>query len=159
MYKYVVAIRTSVLVFLTHHLALPLISLLRPTEKFAYTREMLQQMPAGSLGRELVNMLDSKKLELLPHYARHDVKHILLQYDTTEAGEVCLQCFMLGNGHVSFPVMATVLFGVFTMPEYWARCWSAWQRGKRCASLENWQWVTLMDQPVQLLRQKINQPL
>jgi ubiquinone biosynthesis protein Coq4 len=56
---------------------------------------------------------------LLPYYARHDIKHILLDYDTKNEGEGCLQCFMLGNGHVSFPVVATVLYGWATMPEHW----------------------------------------
>lgn len=71
-------------------------------------------------------------------------KHILLEYDTTESGEVCLQCFMLGNGHVSFPVMATVLYGFFTMPEYYGLFVKAFDRGKLCREISDWNWYELL---------------
>ncbi|MBL7701864.1 MAG: hypothetical protein JNM14_06410 [Ferruginibacter sp.] len=93
---------------------------------------------------------------MLPHYARHDVKHILLQYDTTGEGEVCLQCFMLGNGHISFPVAATVLYGFFTMPEYWIVFVKAYRRGKKSIPIKDWQWFSILQQPTQTLINKIN---
>src|SRR6187402_2873865 len=99
MHKLIVQIRSHMLVFLTHNMALPILKLIRSPEKFPYTREDLHQLPDGTLGKELVTMLDRKQLKLLPYYAKHDIKHILLQYDTTDEGEICLQCFMLGNRH------------------------------------------------------------
>ena len=77
-----------------------------------------------------VHFLEIKELRILPYYARHDMKHILLDYDTTDEGESCLQCFMLGNRHISFPVMATVLYGFITMPEHWRAFKKAYNRGK-----------------------------
>jgi ubiquinone biosynthesis protein Coq4 len=91
----------------------------------------------------------------LPYYAKHDIKHVLLGYDTTAEGEVCLQTFMLGNGHLSFPVTATVLFGVFTMPEYWTLFIQAYQKGRGAAPIANWQWFALLEQPTHSLIQKI----
>jgi ubiquinone biosynthesis protein Coq4 len=105
--------------FLTHHMALPVLKLIRQPQKFPYTLEQLHAFPDGTLGKDLVEMLEANQFELLTHYAKHDMKHIVLGYPTTDEGEVCLQAFMLGNGHLSFPVASTILFGLCTMPEYW----------------------------------------
>lgn len=157
MYKLMDKIRATVLVYLTHHLALPLLSMIRKPQKFEFTKEALRRLPECTLGHELVAMLDKNKLQLLPFYAKHDIKHILLQYEPTGDGEVCLQCFMLGNKHVSFPVVATVVFGVVTMPEYWGRFGKAYQRGSKCKPIEHWNWFSLLHQPTHLLIKKINE--
>jgi ubiquinone biosynthesis protein Coq4 len=157
MHKLIVKFRSKLLVFLTHHMALPVLQLIRTPQKFQYTKESLHQLPEGTLGKELVTMLDKKNLELLPYYVKHDIKHILLEYDTTDEGEVCLQSFMLGNRHLSFPVAATVLYGIVTMPEHWHKFRKAYQRGAGCHPIEDWKWFTLLDQPTRLLIKKINE--
>jgi ubiquinone biosynthesis protein Coq4 len=157
MYKAISTLRAVVLVWLTHKLALPLLKCIRKPQKFAYSKEQLYQMNDGTLGKDLVKMLDKNKLDLLPYYVKHDIKHILLGYDTTGEGEVCLQCFMLGNGHLSFPVAATVGFGIFTMPEYWPLFLQAFKRGKRCAAIQGWQWHLLLELPTASLIKKINE--
>jgi ubiquinone biosynthesis protein Coq4 len=155
-YKLIVKIRAAVLVFLTHHMALPFLRLVRRPAKFPYSENELLQMQEGSLGNDLIRFLKHRNLQLLPYYAKHDIKHILLQYNTTDEGEVCLQCFMLGNGHLSFPVAATVLYGFATMPEYWSSFIKAYQRGKKSIAIKNWQWFAILTQPTQLLINKIN---
>lgn len=155
MYKSVSTFRAFVLVWLTHKMALPLLRHIRKPQKFLYTKEDLSKMDNGTLGKDLVRMLDENKLDLLPYYVKHDIKHILLGYSTTGEGEVCLQCFMLGNGHISFPVAATVCFGLFTMPEYWVMFFKAFKRGRKSASIENWQWHSLLLQPTALLKERI----
>lgn len=147
--------RSALLVYLTHKLALPVLKLIRRPVKFPYTAVQLKEMPAGTMGHTLVNFLEAKELDLLPYYAKHDIKHILLEYDTTDEGEVCLQCFMLGNGHVSFPVIATVLYGVVTMPEYWGSFKKSYRRGKMYEPLECWKWFELLPEPVAVLRSKM----
>jgi ubiquinone biosynthesis protein Coq4 len=156
MSKVIIKMRSKVLVYLTHQMVLPILSVLSKPEKFPFNQEQLKQFPEGSAGKDLIEMLNEKKLQLLPNYARHDIKHLLLQYDTTDEGEVCLQCFMLGNGHLSLPVVATVLFGYITMPEYWSKFKMALKRGAESTVVTNWQWVTLLHQPTSLLRYKIN---
>jgi hypothetical protein len=156
MYKNLVKIRSAVLVFLTHHIALPILKLIRKPERFPYTRQQLLQMKAGTLGNELIRMLDKNNLQLLPYYAKHDIKHILLGYDTTDKGEVCLQCFMLGNGHVSFPVIVTVLFGIVAVPEHWSCFIQAYKKGKQSDAIDGWQWFEILEEPVAALKQKIN---
>jgi ubiquinone biosynthesis protein Coq4 len=156
MYGLIKKIRSKMLVYLTHRMALPMLQLIRKPEVFPYTLENLQQLPAGTLGRELFDFLDKRKLPLLPYYARHDIKHILLNYDTTDDGEVCLQCFMLGNGHLSFPVTATVVYGFITMPEHWKEFRKAYARGKKANTISDWEWFGIIPEPVKALKEKIN---
>lgn len=156
LYKSLVRLRSAILVFLTHSMALPVLKLIRKPEIFPYTREDLSCFSKGSLGNDLVNFIDEKQITLLPYYARHDIKHILLEYDTTDDGEACLQCFMLGNGHVSFPVIATVMYGCLTMPEHWGLFRVAYRRGKNSPSLEDWKWFEILRSPTHKLQRLIN---
>ena len=157
LYILLIRLRSKLLVFLTHNMALPVLRFIRKPKPFPYTAEQLQHFPKGSLGNDLIDFLIKKKIQLLPHYAKHDIKHILLQYDTTDEGEVCLQCFMLGNGHISFPVAATVLYGIMTMPEYWIKFKQAYKRGKNCTPIARWAWFEILHEPTSLLIKKINQ--
>jgi ubiquinone biosynthesis protein Coq4 len=155
MYQLIIQLRSKLLVFLTHHLALPVLKLIRQPQKFPYTREQLHAFPNGTLGKDLVEMLDANQFELLTHYAKHDMKHIVLGYSTTDEGEVCLQAFMLGNGHLSFPVASTILFGVCTMPEYWHSFMRAYKKGKTCKSIANWNWISMVHEPTAEVKKKI----
>jgi len=137
-------IRRQTLVFLTHSMALPVLKIIRKKKPFPYSTAELWQMPDGTVGKDLVQMLQQEQLHLLPYYEKHDVKHVLLGYPTTEEGEVCLQCFMLGNGHISFPVMATVLFGLTTMPEHYHAFKNAFQKGRSSTCISSWNYFELI---------------
>ncbi|MBK8711453.1 MAG: hypothetical protein IPL97_06225 [Niastella sp.] len=156
MYSRIIKIRSAMLVYLTHKMALPILKLIRKPVVFPYSYDDLQSFPNDSLGKDLYLFLANKKLDLLPYYAKHDVKHILLSYDTTDDGEVCLQCFMLGNGHISFPVLATVCYGLATMPEHWPLFKKAWQRGRKANDIRNWEWVAILQEPTRILKNKID---
>ena len=156
-YQLLVKIRSTILVFLTHQLALPVLKIIRKPELFPYTRIQLHEMPEGTLGKDLITMLDENRFKLLTHYARHDIKHILLGYPTTDEGEVSLQMFMLGNGHISFPVLVTVLFGSLTMPEYWSSFIKAYRRGKKSPVIDGWNWFAIVPHYTHDLQNLINQ--
>lgn len=150
-----VKIRVAILVFLTHKVALPLLKLFRKSHTFPFKMEELKNFPPGSLGNDLFIYLEKRNFRLLKHYARHDLKHVLLDYDTTDEGEASLQSFMLGNGRVSFPVLATVLYSFVTMPEYWKKMRIAFQKGKKCPPIHNWQWSEILYEKTSELRDKI----
>lgn len=156
MHKYIIKIRSEILVFLTHNMALPFLKFVRKPLPFLYSLDMLSQMDEDTLGNDLFKFLRDRNLALLPYYAKHDIKHILLQYDTTDEGEVCLQCFMLGNKHLSFPVAATVFYGFLTMPEYWKKFIVAYKRGAKSASLKYCKWCDLIAEETLVLQNKIN---
>lgn len=155
MKKLLINIRSAILVLLTHKIALPLLKIIRRPNVFTYTNEQLSLLPEGSLGNDLFNFLEKRDLPLLTHYARHDLKHVLLNYDTTDEGEACLQTFMLGNGRVSFPVLATVLYGFITMPEHWEKMRSAYKQGKQSTSFHHWKWNELLTAETDVLRMRI----
>lgn len=158
MKKYLISVRRFVLVFLTHHIALPMLKLVRSPKAFPYKMEQLNSLPEGSLGHDLYRFLTERNLRLLTYYARHDLKHIVLGYDTTEKGEACLQCFMLGNGRLSFPVLATVGYAFATMPEYWRDMKLAFRKGRNAAPIHGWQWFLLLQEQTNVLRTKIFYP-
>lgn len=153
--KMLLQCRKRVLVFLTHQVALPLLKLVRRPGINGCTPEALVQLPAGSLGHDLFLFLEQRKLPLMPHYIRHDLKHVLLGYDTTEEGEACLQCFMLGTGRVSFPVLATVLYAAITMPEYRQSMRNAYRRGRQAHFFHDWPWQELLPVQTAALRKRI----
>jgi len=147
--------RESILVILTHKIALPMLKLVRRPNEFTYSEDELQFLPAGTLGKDLFLFLNQRNLPLLKHYARHDLKHVLLGYDTTEEGEACLQSFMFGNGRISFPVLATVTYGFITMPEYWSKMKKAFLQGKKSYPIHAWKWNEILNEPTEELRRKI----
>ena len=158
MIKRLKQLRCWVLVRLTHNVALPFLRLVRKPNKFPYDINQLSNFPEGSLGKDLHNFLQTKGLDLLPHYTRHDLKHIVLNYDTTEEGEACLQCFMLGNGRISFPVLATVVFSLITMPEYWKPMIRAYRHGRIAISIHDWEWNNILGENTNKLRLKTGNP-
>ena len=148
-------VREAVLVFLTHKIALPMIKQVRKPTAFTYNEDDLQSLPTGTLGNDLYIFLKQRGLPLLKHYARHDLKHVLLGYDTTEEGEACLQSFMLGNGRISFPVLATVTYSCLTMPEHWGKMKRAFKQGKKSNSIHGWKWNDILKEQTEELRKKI----
>ena len=152
---YIISMRSAILVLLTHKIALPLLKIIRKPNFFSYSKEQLGVLPAGTLGNDLYLFLEKRNLPLLKHYARHDLKHVLLNFDTTDKGEVCLQSFMLGNRRVSFPVLATVLYGFITMPEHWGSMKLAFNEGEHAASFHGWKWNELLQEQTSDLRNKI----
>jgi ubiquinone biosynthesis protein Coq4 len=148
-------LRKKILVLLTHKIALPMLKLFRKPNVFPYNLDDLRSMPVGSLGNDLFVFLSEKDLPLLKHYARHDLKHVLLDYDTTEEGEACLQSFMLGNGRISFPVLATVMYGFITMPEYHSKMKKAFFKGRNSRPIHQWKWHNVIHFQTTELRKKV----
>ena len=151
----IIELRKMILVFLTHKVALPIIKLIRKPNEFIYDENDLQALPPGTLGNDLLIFLKQRNFPLLNYYVRHDLKHVLLGYDPTEEGEACLQSFMLGNGRISFPVVATVSYGFDTMPEYWSKMKQAFLNGKNSNSIHSWKWNEVVKLPTEELRRKI----
>ena len=156
MKKSIIKIRETILVFLTHKIALPMLKLVRRPNEFTCSEDDLQLLAPGTLGNDLIMFLKQRNLPLLKHYARHDLKHVLLGYDTTEEGEACLQSFMFGNGRISFPVLATVTYSCLTMPEHWSKIKKAFKQGRKSNSIHGWKWNELLKEPTEELRRKIN---
>ncbi len=70
LYTILTRLRSQLLVFLTHNMALPMLRFIRRPQVFPFSATELQNFPAGTLGFDLVCFLKEKKLKLLPHYAK-----------------------------------------------------------------------------------------
>ena len=123
-------IRSGLLEFLTHRLALPAIQRFRNNAPFNYSVEQLMNFPDGTLGKDLALYLKKKNFKLLRNYERHDCKHLILGYEMDEVGEAGMQFYFLGNRHYSLPVLTTVLICFFLMPEHWKQFYSDYKKGK-----------------------------
>lgn len=146
-------IREQILIFMAHKIGLPYFKLVRRKPSFPYTREKLAALPEGTVGRQLHQFFQHNELDLLPFYEKHDIKHVVLGYDATEDGEVCLQCFMLANGRCTIPVLIAVVYGLLTMPEYWHKFKHAWMRGRQNRSLKSINWFDLIPLQTEAVQQ------
>ncbi|MFC4231796.1 Coq4 family protein [Parasediminibacterium paludis] len=151
-------LRCRILAFLTHQIALPILKITRKAKPLPHSLETLQSMPIGTVGRDLIDYAEEKDIAILSHYARHDMKHLLLGYDTSEEGEICMQCFMFGNGRISFPVLITVAFGLVFTPEYWQMMQLAYQMGKDCNPIYTWDWMQLLTLETEFVKSQIFKP-
>lgn len=98
----------------------------------------LQELPEGTLGKDIANCLQKNKLRLVPNYESHDLKHVLLDFKMTPVGEIRMQAFMLGNGNYSIPSFAIFLFGAFLLPDLWAIFYADYKNGLNSKPIKNW---------------------
>jgi hypothetical protein len=104
-------------------------------ENWLHTHHDLYSLPTGSIGREMVDYLDSKHFILAKGYEPHDVKHILTGYEMDMLGEIRMQWYLCGNGNHTLPVLFTLSFGSLLVPEHIFTFWQDYQRGKKAKSL------------------------
>ncbi|MFL5763074.1 MAG: hypothetical protein ACJ77K_03970 [Bacteroidia bacterium] len=136
MIKKIKHLRSRILEFLTHEIALPLIGKFRSKPKFIHSIDTLMKLEDGTLGKDLALYLLKMNFHLLPNYEQHDCKHIILGYEMDEAGEARMQFYFLGNRHFSVPVLSTCFICFFLMPEYWKQFYKDYQLGKRGRAFE-----------------------
>lgn len=58
---------------------------------------------------------------------------------------------------ILFPVAATVIYCFATMPEYGVSFRKAFNRGRKAVAICHWNWVEILSQPTQELKNRINQ--
>jgi len=148
-------IRKRILVYLAHEVALPYFRLTRKGYQFPYSVRQLQRFPEGTVGKALFQFFNDHQLDLMPHYEKHDIKHVVLGYPPTEEGEVSLQCFMLANGRITLPVVFSVFIGLAIMPDKWGIFAKAWKRGRSVPSLNQLDWFGLVRQPLEATRERL----
>lgn len=96
--------------------------------------EYLRSLPAGTVGHDLVQMLDSKGLKLIPGFTKHDLNHLILGYDMTPEEELCMQAYLIGNGHWQLQCFIFLSSAVL-LPGLWSTLWCHYTLGKQSKSL------------------------
>jgi hypothetical protein len=98
----------------------------------------LQQLPEGTLGKDIGNCLERNSLRLVPNYESHDLKHVLLDFQMTPVDEIRMQAFMLGNGNYSIPSFAIFLFGALLLPDLWTTFYKDFKNGRKAKPISSW---------------------
>lgn len=117
-------------------------------------QQLLQRLPAGTVGRAVADLLAAHRLQLIPHYENHDLKHVLLGYAMTPDDELKLKAFMLGNGDWSLASVVLSLLMALT-PENWPDLWQHYQRGRRTPSIVRWNLAAYATQNLASLRAQL----
>ncbi len=131
----------------------------------------LSTLPAGTLGKELVNHFAQSGFQPLTTGPRrkqlHDAVHVLTEYSTDYLGELEVQAFMLGAkffpGHIILSLALLHLadqqhhqLGI-TRWEILRRMRQAYDRGTRSPlDIDNWQAEQQWHRPLTEVQQKLN---
>lgn len=124
-------------------------------EPYQQQVNQLALLPDGTLGKEVSNCLILNHLCLVPRYESHDLKHILLDFKMTPEDEIRMQAFMLGNGNLTFPCLAILIYGILLLPDQWLLLWSDFKRGQNCHPISDWTLEAFADQNTIELRKRI----
>ncbi len=98
----------------------------------------LQELPDGTLGKDIGNYLERNGLRLVPNYESHDLKHVLLDFQMTPVDEIRMQAFMLGNGNYSIPSFAIFIFGSLLLPDLWTTFYKDFKNGRNAKPISTW---------------------
>ena len=98
----------------------------------------LQELPDGTLGKDIANCLDKNGLRLVPNYENHDLKHVLLDFKMTPVDEIRMQAFMLGNRNYSIPSFAIFAFGALFLPDLWKTFYKDFLNGRNAKPISTW---------------------
>ena len=114
---------------------------------------LLVDCKKNTLGKALVNCLQKHKLQLVPIFKSHDVKHILIGYKMTIVDEILLQCYMIGNGNKSPVSIGIAALGLHFPHLYKQMLWH-YHQGKMAISICELSFYDIVNEPIDFLRKK-----
>ena len=100
--------------------------------------KQLNELPDGTLGKDIADCLRKNNLRLVPNYESHDLKHVLLNFKMTPVDEIRMQAFMLGNGNYSIPSIAIFIFGALFLPDLWTIFYKDYKNGRNAKPIKTW---------------------
>lgn len=134
------------------------VSFLKTFAKNEYTSNLktkLKECAEGTIGAELLKFMNNHGFDFVPHYEKHDLKHVILGYKTNPNDEMRMQAFMFGNsGYSPIITLISLSFLIWT-PEMWKDFKTHFQRGKKVSSLGNVKVDSVMHENLKAFRQKI----
>lgn len=105
---------------------------------YEHKARQLQELPEGTLGRDIADCLERNGLRLVPNYESHDLKHVLLDFKMTPVDEIRMQAFMLGNGNYSIASFAIFIFGALLLPDLWSTFYNDYKNGTNAKPIKTW---------------------
>lgn len=122
----------------TFHLSVWTIEQFHDIAVYEQKASKLNELPDGTLGKEIASCLEKNNLRLVPGYENHDLKHVLLHFKMTPVDEIRLQAFMLGNGNYTLPSFAIFLFGALFLPDLWSTFYKDFVNGQNAKPISTW---------------------
>lgn len=120
------------------HLSVWTIEQFYDTAIYEQKARQLQELPDGTLGKDIANCLEQNNLRLVPNYESHDLKHVLLDFKMTPVDEIRMQAFMLGNRNYSVPSFAIFIFGALFLPDLWTTFYKDYKNGQNSKPIKTW---------------------
>ena len=131
---------------------------LKTFAKNEYTSNLksrLKKCEKGTIGAELLKFMDSHGFDFVPHYEKHDLKHVILGYKTNPNDEMRMQAFMFGNsGYPPIITLISLSFLIWT-PEMWKDFKTHYNRGKQVTPLGNVKVDAVMNENLEAFRKQI----
>lgn len=119
------------------------------------TSNHLLNYSTGTLGNALGLFYKKEKFEPIPKAERHDVFHVLLGYSTNVIDEAAMQFFLWGNRKPSFFTVGTCMITTLLFPNHFNYFLQAYQKGKQCQSIRDWDFKLLLNENMNDLQNKI----
>lgn len=119
------------------------------------TSKDLLNYSKGTLGNTLGCFYKKEKFEPIPKAERHDVFHVLLGYSTNVMDEAAMQFFLWGNGKPSFFTVGTCIITTILFPNHFSYFLNAYQKGKHCTSIRDWNFKLLLTEDLNELQNKL----
>jgi hypothetical protein len=123
--------RNSVIELVAVKVLFPLAGKIQRKSKGQLPVSVLLQMRPGSFGFALGKHMQKHKLEFIPGFEEHDMKHLLLGYEVTVPGEIRLSAFEYGTGNRSFMTISVFFLGIPLATELWPTLLRDYRHGKR----------------------------
>lgn len=115
--------------------------------------DYMRSLPAHTVGHDLAKMLDSRGLKLIPGFAKHDLNHLILGYDMTPEEELCMQAYLIGNGHWQIQCFLFLSSAVL-LPGLWSTLWDHYNLGRQSESLSALRLEDCVEQNTEQVRQR-----
>lgn len=104
--------------------------------RWRYAASDYQNMPDGSLGKELITYMNQNNIPFKANLVRHDLKHILLGYEMRMPDELRIHAFLVGNRSYNLVAIAYLLVCISIVPESIRLLKKDFQRGRKAICLK-----------------------
>ena len=112
-------------------------NVLLSSRNWKYTMNDFHNMPKNSLGYGLYEYLNKTNLTFKPNLIRHDIKHILLNYEMKMPDELKIHAFLIGNKNYNSMGIVYLIICVLIVPEIIPTLKKEYLRGKKAVCLKD----------------------
>lgn len=124
-------LRNKSIEFVAVTVMFPIAGLIQKKSPGALGIAQLLEMPHHTLGLALGRHMQHYKLQFIPGFEEHDIKHLILGYDVTVPGEIRLSAFEFGAGNRSFMTLGVFLLGIPLAADLWPQMIEDYKHGKK----------------------------